>query len=206
MASGKITSGENILLDRFPFGSSPKIQPVEPETLRDHLMLNHRADDKLIFGVSGYLPAATDEVEKRGCVALIRQRRRQYIGYEENPVSGKSFALINGPHLTTTAVKYLDSNEVIQDYPASSYRISNGDIYFKANPPTLAYGPNTIWVDYEAGFGDAPSAVDGAWQHVVMVLAFRMYELRGESPGDNVDAWERMIERMVVNAGGSRRG
>lgn len=206
MSNGRITTGECVLVDRLPYGSQPKTPPVEPETLREHLMLTHSADDKLVLGVGGYMRAAADEVEKRGSVALIRQRRRQYIGIEELPVAGKTFALIYGPYISLLAVKYLDSLDVEQTYPAASYRISNGDIYFKDDPPTLAEGPNTIWVDYEAGYGDTPASVDAAWQNIVMQLAFRKYELRGESPGNMPDAWERMIDRLVVAAGGSRRG
>lgn len=159
----------------------------------------------MIFDVGGYLPAATVEAERRGGVSLIRQRRRQYISASEYPIVGNSFALSYGPVLSVTAVKYLDSLDAEQTYPAASYRYSNGDIYFKALPPTLADGPNTIWVDYEAGYGDTPASVDPLWQNIVMLLAFNKYELRGESAGQNPDAWERMITRLIVTAGGDRR-
>jgi len=169
-------------------------------------MVSHNADDALILGVGGYLGAAANEAEERGGIALIRQKRRQYIGCEEYPVAGKSFALLYGPVSAITVVKYLDSSDAEQTYPSTSYRYSNGDIYFKLGPPTLADGPNAIWVDYETGFGDTPTEVPAMWQNIVMQLAFRKYELRGESPGDASMAWERMIDRQIVIAGGSRRG
>lgn len=206
MSSGRITTGESVLVDRFPFDDDPKVAPVEPETLRDHLIVSHNADDTIILGVGGYLYAATVEAENRGNVSLITQKRRQFIGLEDYPVACKSFALGFGPVQSVTAVKYLDEDDAEQTYPVASYRYSHGDIYFKEDPPTLADGPNTIWVDYVAGYGDSPSTVNALWQNIVMQLAFRKYELRGESPGQTPDAWERMIDRQIVIAGGSRRG
>jgi uncharacterized phiE125 gp8 family phage protein len=206
LPSGRITTGESVLVDRLPYGTNPKVLPVESQTLRDHLIVSHNADDTIILGVGGYLHAATVEVENRGNVSLISQQRRQYIGVDDYPVACKSFALGFGPVQSITAVMYLDEDDVEQTYPATSYRYSHGDIYFKEDPPTLADGPNTIWVDYVAGYGDTPSAVDSLWQNIVMQIAFRKYELRGESPGQTPDAWERMIDRQIVIAGGSRRG
>jgi uncharacterized phiE125 gp8 family phage protein len=174
--------------------------------LRAHLQLTHTADDDLILGVGGYLEEATAETENRGNVSLIRQSRKQYIGPEAFPVAGQSFALLNGPVVTVTAVKYLDENDAVQTYPATSYRTSGDEIYFKENPPTLAEGANTIWIEYTAGFGDTPASIGSGWRKIVMMLAYRAYELRGESPGNTPDAWERMIDRQIVIAGGSRRG
>lgn len=200
----RITSGDCILIDRLPFADTPKVLPVDAVLLKAHLELTHDADDDLVTGVGGYLAAATREAEQRGNVSLIRQQRKQYIGPEAFPVIGQSFALLFGPVIEVTAVKYLDSDDAEQTYPSTSYRATGEEIYFKANPPTLADGPNTIWVEYESGFGDTPDDVDSLWQNLVMQLAYRMYELRGESATS--PAWERMIDRLVVIAGGSRRG
>lgn len=169
------------------------------------MIVNHNADDALIFNVGGYLPAATVEAERRGNVSLIRQRRKQFIGVEHLPVAGNSISLSYGPVISVSAVKYLDSSDAEQTYPTSSYRYSNGEIYFKLDPPTLADGPNTIWVEYEAGYGDTPTAVDPLWQNIVMMLAYRKYELRGESPGNAPDAWERLMDKLIITAGGDRR-
>lgn len=205
MSSGRITTGECLLIDRIPYEDDPKVLPVEPETLRDHLIVSHNADDALIFGVGGHLPAAAEEAEHRGSVSLITQKRRQYIAPEDFPVACKSFALGYGPVQSILAVGYLDSSDVEQEYDAADYRYTNGDIYFKDDPATIADGPNTIWVDYVAGYGDTPTSIPAIWQNIVMQLAFRKYELRGESPGTTPDAWERMIDRLVVIAGGNRR-
>lgn len=180
--------------------------PIEKETFRSHLQINHNADDNVVFEVGGYVPAAVSECEKRGQVSLIRQSRKQYIGAEDYPVAKKSFALQFGPVLTVTAVRYLDSNDATQTYPAGSYSVRRDKVYFKANPPSLAEGPESIWIEYEAGYGNTPSDVPAEWQSIVMQLAYRRYELRGESPGPQADAWERMMDRQIVIAGGDRRG
>jgi uncharacterized phiE125 gp8 family phage protein len=200
----RITNGECVLVDRIPYGESPKTLPVNFTLLKAHLELTHNADDTLVTGVGGYLEAATSEAESRGNVALIRQHRRQFI--EADRLKGESFALIYSPVIEVLSIKYLDSDDVEQDYPSESYRVSHGQIYFKNDPPTRAEGPGTLWVEYECGYGDTPVDVDAQWQSIVMQLAYRRYELRGENPGTTPDAWERMMDRQIVIAGGSRRG
>jgi uncharacterized phiE125 gp8 family phage protein len=203
---GTISTGQSVLVDRTPYNVAVKVMPVGAAALREHLQLQHAADDVVVFGVGGYLPAATGEVEKRGNVSLIAQRRKQYIGLEEYPVCGKTIEVLYGPVISVTAVKYLDSSDAVQTYPATSYRVTDtGEVYFKDNPPTLAAGPQTIWIEYEAGYGALPDNVPAEWQSIVMQLAYRRYELRGESAGQKYDEWERMIDRQICLAGGSRR-
>jgi len=202
---GVISTGQSILVDRTPYDLTPKVMPVGAAVLRDHLQLQHAADDNVIYGVGGYLPAATGEVEKRGNVSLITQKRKQFIGLEVYPVEEQTIELLNGPVVSVTAVRYLDEDDAEQTYPAESYRVTSDGVYFKEEPPTLADGPESIWIEYEAGYGILPDTVPAEWQSIVMQLAYRRYELRGESAGSRYDEWERMIDRQICLAGGSRR-
>lgn len=195
-----IVTGENIRL------SAPAILPVSLPTLREHLEINHELDDSLLSGVGGYLGAAVADVEKLGNISLIRQTRRQIVGEEWlSDLSGNTFNLNYGPYLSLVGVGYLDEDGAEQTLPTDNYRISADmcSIYFRGTLPTLLDGPGTIWVDYEAGYGDNISDVPDDWQNIIMVLAFHKYDNRG----GGVDfKFDRMLDNLIVAAGGSRRG
>lgn len=203
-----VTTGQNVLIDRYEYGNNVfKIQPVDRDILKNHLQVTHKYDDNIIFEIGGYVPAATAEVENLGGVSLIRQKRRQYIGEEVlADLAGLTIYLSFGPILSLTNVFYLDRDDQEQTMPESYYRLTADGIYFKDRPASLADGPDTIYVDYEAGFGNSPDQVPAPWQNVVMQAANRKYEYRGGDLSAQVnESWQRMIERMVVIAGASRR-
>lgn len=198
-------TGLNRLVDRLNYNSSTKIWPVSNTAIKNHLQLSHALDDDLVLEVGGYLPAATADVENRANVALIRQKRLQTI----DPLlfrKGESVALAVGPVLGNVVVNYLDPSETDQVLPPSSYRVLEDGVYFSDTTPDIADGPGTVWIEYEAGFGNTPAAVPSEWQSIVMQLTFRKYDFRGGDSGQSNDSFERMIEHMIVAAGGSRRG
>lgn len=202
----KIT-GKNVLIDRFPYGGQLPAPAVSPATLKSHLQVTHNMDDGIIQDVGGYLQAATEQAEDRGSVALIRQRRIQTIGeYEMAGLVGNTIVLTRRPVLAITAVKYIDTALAEQTLAANLYRavpLLENSVYFIGPLPERAPGPGTIWIEYEAGFGDSHEDVPAAWQNIVMTIAMRMYDYRGGDSGPSNDSWERMIHRMVRCAGDS---
>jgi uncharacterized phiE125 gp8 family phage protein len=203
-----IVTGQSVLIDRLPYGSVNKVAPVSTQALRDHIQLTHTLDDNIVLGVGGYLFAAAEEAEGRGVVSLIRQQRKQIIGSDVGCyIAGQGVELSYGPVISVSAVKYLDSDGVEQTLDTSAYRVSVSQnlVYFRDNPPSLADGPGTIWIEYEAGFGDNSDSVPAVWQNIVMTIAMRRYEYRGGDTGSTNAAWERMIRQMVNVAGGSYR-
>jgi uncharacterized phiE125 gp8 family phage protein len=202
-------SGKSVLVDRLPFGETPKVTPVSLDILKEHIQVSHDLDDTLIAGVGGYLLAATGEIEKRGNVSLIRQSRLHYVGDDQlGNITDESVSLGYGPIVSVTAVKYLDSAGVTQTLATTNYRVSTqlATVYFISAPDTLADGPGTIWIEYESGFGDTPASVPAEWQNLVAMVAMRRYEYRDGDGGPNIDKWERMLRRMVIAAGGEYRG
>jgi len=205
--SGIIT-GQSVLVDRLPYGNATKIAAVSEQSLKDHIELTHSLDDAIVTGVGGYMFAAMAEAEKRGNVSLISQSRIQIIGEELLArLSGSSVALSNGPVINVTAVKYLDEDGEEQDLPIANYRVTprSSAVYFFGTLPTLTEGPETVWIEYEAGFGDTSDAVPADWQNIVMTLAMRKYEYRGADSGSSNDSWERMMKQMVLIAAGGFR-
>lgn len=205
-----IITGSCDLIDRYNYGNGAKVMPVDATTLKSHIQLTHNLDDDLVTGVGGYLPAATEDVEERANMAFIKQKRKQWIGADVLPrLSGTSVELVFGPVIGLVEVKYLDSNEAEQTMPATNYRLTGNEIYFKGSLPTLAEGPGTVWVVYEAGYGTAPSSVPARWQSIIMQVAMRKYEYRmvaANLVNSGDEAYEKMLDRLIVAAGGSRRG
>lgn len=199
-AAGSV-SGWGILVDRLNYGSTTKIYPVDEAVVRTHCQVSNAFDDGLLFGAGGYVMAATGETEDRASVALIRQKRRHYPGGDFN---GSELELV-GPVSSITQVGYLDGAGVAQVLSPSLYRLvpSNG-IYFNALP-SIAPGPGALWVDYETGYGDTFAAVPAQWQNIVLQITMRRYETREGADGVTDDAWEKVIDRLIVIAGGNRR-
>lgn len=202
-------TGLNLLVDRLNYDSDNKVLPVDDAFLKAHLQLDHSEDDGLVLGVGSYLDAARADVEKRGSVALIRQKRKQTLGVDviEAGLDGQSISLYVGPVLSVTAVRYLDSAAATQTLSTSLYRLlpDNESIHFYGTMPTFLEGPGTVWVEYEAGFGDTADDVPADWKNLVCILASRKYDFRGGDSGATNQAFERMIERLVSVAGGNRR-
>lgn len=203
---GPIT-GSNILVDRLPFGASPKVWPVSSLTLKDHVQIDHSEDDALL---DEYLAAATEDAENRGNVALIRQSRIQTIGWDLifSGLSNTHICLSVNPVLSVTAVKYIDPEGNEASLSVTNYRLlpDRESLYFFGELPALIDGPGSMWIEYEAGYGDTPATVPSAWRSIVSQLAFRKYDYRGGDTGPSNDSFERMLDRMIVAAGGSRRG
>jgi len=203
-----ILTGQNKLLVRHQESGSD-VQPVTLDMLKEHIQVTHSYDDSVIGDLGGYLPAAVEEVENRGNVALIEQTRRQTISFDiiDEGVCGAEIALVRGPIVSVDQVAYLDSDGAQQILAPANYRLTpDGTIYFLENPPTLADGPRTVWIDYTAGYGQAANDVPSQWRSIIMIIACRLYDFRGGDSGSSNDSWERMIQRKVDIAGGLLRG
>lgn len=198
--------GTNILLDRYPYNSSTKELPVGIDLVREHIQLYDTLDDGLLKGATGfngYLLAATAEVERRGQVSLISQKRRLVLGDFTSSISGKSYSLGFGPVVSIIEIKYLDDSGVEQTLDPSTYRLTKtGAIVFNSSVPSVYSGPDTLWIDYSAGYGNAAANVPAEWQHCVMACASHKYNYRDGAAGGAYDAaWEKAFGNMIRAAG-----
>lgn len=201
-----IITGESVRVDRYPYGNNPKALPVDSSLLRLHLQVP-QGDDELLFGPGGKLATAVSEVEQTGNVSLIRQKRKHFIG--DNlavPPIGVSVVLGCGPILTVTAVKYLDTSDAEQTLSTALWSFRKGEIYFKnGSYPEFAEGPNVLWIEYEAGYGDSFLVVPADWQSIVMQYAMRRYEVREGADRTTDKTWQRMMDIQIARAGSGDR-
>lgn len=201
-----IITGESVLEDRFPYGNNPKALPVDAELLRQHIQVP-QGDDELLFGPGGKLAAAVSEVERSGNVSLIRQTRRHYVGEDHLcSIIGVSVVLGYGPILEVSAVKYLDVDDAEQTLSSSLWRYGKGEVYFKSGSyPEFAEGPNVLWIEYEAGYGDSFLAVPADWQSIVQQYTMRRYEVREGADGSTDKIWQHMMDVQIARAGSGER-
>lgn len=197
-----VTNGQNLLLERYPLSETPKTKPISDQQIKDHLLVSHNSDDVLIDTLAW---AAIEEVENRGSVALIYQTRRQYLGGDME-VAKEAIAITHLPVASVTGVYYIDSNGVQQTLATSKYRVTQKGVYFPDILPSMAVGPDKLWIDYLAGYGSTAASVPAAWQHCIMYLTMHKYELRGEDPGKNSEQWQKALDRLIVAAGANLRG
>jgi uncharacterized phiE125 gp8 family phage protein len=207
MSAGSVT-GSNKLVSRYQVDGSD-VLPVTRAMLADHVQVDHSYDDTILYELGGYLPAATEDIENRGNVALIQQNRRQTIGSEvlDDGLKHRTIALTVGPVISVSDIQYIDSAGAQQVLSTDLYRLTESNsVFFLEDAPSLAYGPDAVWINYVAGYGTSADSVPSKWRQLVMVIASRMYDFRGLDSGSSNDSWERMIQRQVDIAGGSHRG
>lgn len=205
--------GTTVLLPdgRYPYDGVAVnvVWPVTMQELKDHAQIRHVAEDDLLssnFG--GYLADAVEEVEARGQVSLISQRRRLVL--DRMPCS-ESILAMRGPLASVEEIGYLDADGVAQTLATTYYRVDvrskRGGVYFRdTSGITVDDGDAVVWIDMTCGFGNTAAQVPAQWRELVAVVATHAYERRELASGGGLDdAMERVINRKVVLAGGARR-
>jgi uncharacterized phiE125 gp8 family phage protein len=182
------------------------IWPVSVDELKAQSQVTHDLDDELLLRL---IADATEEIESRGQVALISQVRRLVL--DRLPVD-EAIWLPRYPVASPgdVVVRYLDANDIEQVLPSSLYSVRSmgrrPTIYFRLSSVNVADGPGICSITMHCGYGDAASSVPAQWRQLVLAVATHRYERREMVSGGGIDeAFENVIERKVIAAGGSRR-
>lgn len=196
---------------RFPYDGLAVnvVWPVTLAEIKSHAQITHDAEDDLLqsdFG--GYLADAVEEVEARGQVSLIYQRRR--LTLDRLPCE-ETIQALRGPLVSVESIQYLDADSTVQTLADTYYRIDDrskrGGVYFKDTSGLLVDdGEAVVWIDMTCGFGETSASVPAQWRELVSIVATHSYQRRELASGGGLDdAMERVVNRKVVAAGGSRR-
>lgn len=196
---------------RFPYDgiAANVVWPVTLSEIKQHAQVSHDVEDDLLssdFG--GYLADAVEEIEARGQVSLIYQRRR--LTLDRLPCH-ETIAALRGPLVSVESVGYLDSDSAAQTLEDTYYRIDNrskrGGIYFNdTSGICIEDGEGSVWIDMTCGYGEVSANVPAQWRQLVAIVATHSYQRRELASGGGLDdAMERVIDRKIVVAGGSRR-
>lgn len=205
--------GSSVLLPdgRYPYDgvAANAVWPVTVSDFKSHAQIGHAFEDGLLssdFG--GYLIDAVEEVEARGQISLIYQKRRLVL--DRLPCEETIYA-IRGPLVSVDEIRYLDADDVSTVLAPSYYRAEmrskRGGVYFKdTSAIEVAEGDGSVWIDMTCGLSDDPAKIPAQWREVVRIIATHTYQRRERVSGGGLDAaWERVINRKIDVAGGSMR-
>jgi uncharacterized phiE125 gp8 family phage protein len=155
----------------------PAETPVTLAECKAHMRVDFSDDDAYITAL---LNAAVSYLDGQGVLgkAMVTQKWRQYVGQSPSIVS-----LSVLPVQSVTEVGYYDASGVEQTATLSDFDVFGNGQATTVQPKSGASWPvaqdrsDAIWIEYEAGYGDAADAPDALKQAIKMIVAY-WYENR----------------------------
>lgn len=166
---------------------APAATPIALSEVKDQLRIDYDDEDAVLTRLIGAAVAYTDTKGALGH-AMITQKWGQWV--EANP--GQSVRLMMGPLIAVTAVKYYDTDGVLQTDTLSNYEITGVTFATTIGPksgfnwPVTAQRPDAIRIEYTVGYGSSASDVPQSIRHALMLLVGHWYENREGTGTDNL--------------------
>lgn len=166
---------------------APATTPITLAEVKAQLRVEHSDDDTLLTRLINVAVAYTDVKGALG-QAMITQKWGQWLG----PNPPKEVKLILGPVQSVTAIKYYDTDGVLQTDDYNNYDIFGTETYTTISPktgfswPTAQQRSDAIKIEYEIGFGDATTDVPETIRHALMLLIGHWYDNRENTQMDEL--------------------
>lgn len=165
--------------------STETVVPIDgPDGLKQYLRIDIDDDDGLLYGLAKAVEANIEQLTGR---QLLEATYEFSLG--RFPKSG--IRLPRPPLLDVVSVKYLDENNVEQDYPAGAYTVlgksdpvNRGVILWSAfddvdHPNDIANSEDAIRVTFKAGYGK-PADVPEPIKMAVRLGVSQYYDIRSD--------------------------
>lgn len=177
---------------------APLITPITLPEVKAQLRVEHDDDDTILTRLIDVAVAYTDV---RGALgqAMITQKWAQWIN--ANPPQNVS--LILGPVQNVTAVKYYDTDGVLQTDDINNYQVFGTDFATVISPkdsftwPVSQQRSDAIKIEYEIGYGDAITNVPQTIRHALMLLIGHWYDNREQTGVDELSNIPFGYEEML---------
>ncbi len=165
--------------DALELLEAPATTPVTVTEVKDQLRVEHTDDDTLINRLISVAVAYTDVQGALGH-AMITQKWGQWI----NSTPPQTVKLLLGPLIAVTAVKYYDTDGVLQTDTLSNYEIFGTEFSTTIGPkegfawPVTQDRPDAIRIEYTIGYGSATTDIPETLRHALMMLIGHWYDNR----------------------------
>lgn len=163
---------------------APVTTPISLTEVKAQLRVEHTDDDTLLTRL---LNTAVSFTDVRGALgkAMITQKWGQWV-----PPSPGEVRLILGPFQGLTAVKYYDTDGVLQTATLTDFEVIGPAALPIVRPKTGYSWPTTqsrsdaIKLEYTIGYGDAATDVPDIVRHALLMLVAHWYENREQTSQD----------------------
>lgn len=166
---------------------APATTPITLAEVKDQLRVEGSDDDALLTRLIDVAVAYTDVKGALG-QAMITQKWGQWV----NSTPPQTVSLILGPVTGVTAVKYYDTDGVLQTDTLSNYQVTGTEFATIIGPksgfnwPVTQDRSDAIRIEYEIGYGTATTDVPQTIRHALMLLVGHWYDNRENTQMDEL--------------------
>jgi uncharacterized phiE125 gp8 family phage protein len=166
---------------------APATTPITLAEVKDQLRVEGSDDDVILTRLIDVAVAYTDVKGALG-QAMITQKWGQWV----NSTPPQTVSLILGPVTGVTAVKYYDTDGVLQTDTLSNYQVTGTEFATIIGPkigfnwPVTQDRSDAIRIEYEIGYGTAKTDVPQTIRHALMLLVGHWYDNRENTQMDEL--------------------